>query len=107
MVLGLAICLPIISIVWCASPEEQAAREQQRQAADEQSRKNAFRSLIKKCEGYGFQRGTTPFAQCLQQAEAQKKMDEAVKLQADELARQDSARRWRKAQCYASGRLDC
>jgi hypothetical protein len=62
---------------------------------------------MQKCDAYGFKRGTTPFAQCLQQVEQQESIDAANAMQANELARQNQERLFRKSQCYFSGRLDC
>ena len=63
--------LPLVAIslalflVGCASPQQQAAYQYQQQSQAEQNQRNAFQSLVNKCEGYGFKSGTTAFAQCL------------------------------------------
>lgn len=64
-------------------------------------------SKMKRCDGYGFNRGTTPFAQCMQQVEQQESMDTVIQMQQNEIARQNQQEYFRKAQCYATGRLDC
>lgn len=81
------------------------ARDQQDLARQKQMAKvEMFRQ---RCDGYGFRRGTTEFSQCLQQAEQQQTMDNAVQMQANELNRQNQERLFRKSQCYLTGRLDC
>jgi hypothetical protein len=52
------------------------------------------------CDVYGFKRGTTAYSQCLQKAERDLK-------DAKDKANQESDERWRRTQCYASGRMDC
>lgn len=68
-------------------------------------------SKMKKCDGYGFKRGTTPFAQCIQQIEQQQamqdSMDLSIQIQQNEIARQTQQEYFRKAQCHFSGRMDC
>jgi hypothetical protein len=68
-------------------------------------------SKMKKCDGYGFKRGTTPFAQCMQQVEQQQamqdSMDLAIQIQQNEINRQFQQEQFRKAQCHFSGRMDC
>jgi hypothetical protein len=84
--------------------QNRMAQERMAQQQIEQQKRNARYS---KCDSYGFKRGTTPFAQCLQQTEQQESIDAANQMQANELARQNQERLFRKSQCYASGRLDC
>ena len=83
-----------------ASEKEQQQKIQQQQIA----RMESFKS---RCDAYGFKRGTTEFAQCLQQAEAQQSMDNSIQMQQFEIDRRSSQENFRKAQCYATGRLDC
>ena len=68
-------------------------------------------SKMKKCDGYGFKRGTTPFAQCMQQIEQQQamqdSMDLSIQIQQNEIFRQTQQDHFRKAQCYATGRMNC
>jgi len=68
-------------------------------------------SKMKKCDGYGFKRGTTPFAQCMQQIEQQQaiqdSMDLSIQIQQNEIFRQTQQDHFRKAQCHFSGRMDC
>ncbi len=64
-------------------------------------------SKMKKCDGYGFKRGSTPFAQCLQQIENQELMDASVQMQRNELNRQEQERNIQKSQCFLAGRWDC
>ena len=61
----------------------------------------------KKCDGYGFQRGTAAFAQCMQQIEQQESMDSAIQMQQNELNRQEQERNLIRTQCYLSGKLIC
>ena len=83
-------------------------RYRSNQATNIREQQNAIiEAKMQKCDAYGFKRGTTPFAQCLQQIEQQEAIDSANQMQANELNRQASERQWRKTQCYASGRLDC
>lgn len=100
-IFALSFLLSILS--GCVSPEQRAAyREQARQY--EQSR---FEALRNKCLQYGFQSGTTAFAQCLQQAEQQEIMTNAIRLQQEEQYQQQQRDTFRRAQCYFAGRLDC
>jgi hypothetical protein len=91
----------------CASPQQIAeqARQQQYQA---QLAKMEYESRMNsKCANYGFKSGTTEFAQCLQQAEQQESMDNAVKFQQNVQNQQYRQQQFQKAQCYFSGRMDC
>jgi len=63
--------------------------------------------LASKCDGFGFRRGTTEFSQCLQQAEQQELLNNAVQMQQNQINQQNQQRHFRAAQCYASGRFDC
>ncbi|CAN1538385.1 hypothetical protein MCEMIEM12_01649 [Burkholderiaceae bacterium] len=83
-----------------ARVKDQHDRVRERQMAE-------MEELRDTCDKYGFKRGTTEFSNCLQQAASQKKMDDALMMQANELNRQNQERQMRKTQCYASGRLDC
>jgi hypothetical protein len=101
------IFLPLTALVGCASPEQQAAYQRQQQWQAEQNQRNAYQSLVNKCESYGFKRGTTPFAQCLQQAEQQAVIERAMRDQQNRQALQQQQQQFRKAQCYFSGKWDC
>jgi hypothetical protein len=95
----------------CATPEERAERARQWQYEAQLAQQAFVEKLNAKCIGYGFQPGTTAFAQCLQQAEQQaeqqESMNTALKMQQDELKRQKSERDWQTFQCYLKGRVDC
>ena len=69
--------------------------------------RNAFQSLVNKCEGYGFKSGTTAFAQCLQQAEQQLVIENAMRAQQNYQSQQYQQQQFKKAQCYFSGKWDC
>lgn len=91
----------------CASPEQRAAyeREQQEQARQmEQSRVAALRN---KCLQYGFKSGTTQFAQCLQQAEQQEAMNNAIRWQQNQEVNRERQEAFKRAQCHFTGRMDC
>ena len=107
LISGVILCLPLISLVGCASRAQRDAYDRQQQLQAEQARRNAFQSLVNKCEGYGFKRGTTPFAQCLQQAEQQAVMEGAMLYQQNLQAQQQQEQMFRKAQCHFSGKMDC
>ena len=105
--------LPLVAIslalflVGCASPQQQAAYQYQQQSQAEQNQRNAFQSLVNKCEGYGFKSGTTPFAQCLQQAEQQLVIENAMRAQQNYQSQQYQQQQFKKAQCFFSGKWDC
>ena len=86
----------LINLVGCLSPEELKHYEQQKQL--EEQRK--FANLQSICDKYGFKRETNAYASCLQRAERDLK-------DAKDKANQESDERWRRTQCYASGRMDC
>ena len=91
----------------CASPQQMAAQARQQQYQAQQERIAYESRLTSKCTNYGFKPGTTAFAQCLQQAEQQESMDNAVKFQQNVQNQQVQQQQFKKAQCYFSGRLDC
>jgi hypothetical protein len=91
----------------CASPQQQAAYQYQQQSQAEQNQRNVFQSLVNKCEGYGFKSGTTAFAQCLQQAEQQLVIENAMRAQQNHQSQQYQQQQFKKAQCYFSGKWDC
>ena len=62
----------------CASPEQQAAERQQQLAQSAQRQRVMIERLSAKCQQYGFQQGTNAFANCLQQAEQQEDMNNAL-----------------------------
>jgi outer membrane biogenesis lipoprotein LolB len=94
----------VLFLSGCASPEQRAAYQRQQQWQAEQNQRSAFQSFVKKCEGYGFKSGTTAFAQCLQQAEQQSVIENAMQGQQNQ---QSPQQHFKRAQCYASGKLDC
>ena len=61
----------------------------------------------KKCDGYGFQRGTATFAQCMQQIEQQESMDSAIQMQQNAISSQEQQRLLKQSQCFFSGRMNC
>ena len=50
----------------CLSPEQIRANQLRAQQAAQQQQQQAMNSIRSKCEGFGFQRGTSAFAQCVQ-----------------------------------------
>lgn len=80
--------------------------EPRRKEAENIERQN-LNARLARCEGYGFKRGTTPFAQCMQQAEQQESMNNMLNMQQNELNRQEQERNLKKSQCYFSGKLNC
>jgi hypothetical protein len=64
---SLAMVTVALLISGCATPEQRYRQEQQRIAAQRAAAENVRRDLENRCRGYGFQPGTTPFAQCLMQ----------------------------------------
>jgi hypothetical protein len=86
----------------CASPEQRAANQRQQQWQVQQAEQARVGALMRKCDSYGFRRGTTEFAQCLQNAEQQKALEDAIYQQ------QNPPINWFKASsCFSTGRLDC
>lgn len=80
-----------------------------------ESRAQQIRALTQqineRCAGYGFQPGTTAFSQCLQneahQAEAMQQGRNMMNMQADQQIERDRQEQFRRAQCYATGKLNC
>jgi hypothetical protein len=70
---SLAMVTVALLISGCATPEQRYRQEQQRIAAQRAAAENLRRDLESRCRGYGFQPGTTPFAQCVMQ------LDQAVR----------------------------
>ena len=77
--------LSAILLVGCETPAERAAWARQ----EEQYRQE-------KCSGYGFQRGTTAFSQCLQIVEQQRSLE----------LEEERQGHLRRAQCYLSPSSD-
>jgi hypothetical protein len=62
----------------CSTPEQIAERDRQNQYRARLAQQAYVERLAGKCDSYGFQRGTTAFAQCMQQAEQQQSIDNAM-----------------------------
>lgn len=77
-----------------------ACSTQAMEEANLRHRQNYHAQLASRCDSYGFQRGTTAFAQCMQTAAIQA-------FQENQQTQQDTQAHFRRAQCYATGRLDC
>ena len=91
----------------CTTPEQRAEQDRQEQYRAQQAQLANTARLNAKCAGYGFQRGTTAFAQCMQQAEQQQAMDSVLLMQKNELDRQEKERIDHRNKCWAMGKLDC
>jgi hypothetical protein len=50
----------------CLSPEQIRANQLRAQQEAQYRQQQAMESIRSKCDGFGFQRGTAPFAQCVQ-----------------------------------------
>ena len=83
------------------------ARDKERQAQVQQQQMSKLQYFQSRCDAYGFKRGTTEFAQCLQQAEAQQSMDNSIQMQQIQNNNINAQENFRRAGCYATGRLDC
>ena len=94
--------LSVILLVGCATPAERAAQEHKKSIEVWSKNYRAQQDRQEKCSGYGFQSGTTAFAQCLQQAEQQESMDKAIMLQQSRQLEAERQEHFRRAQCYAS-----
>lgn len=92
---------------------DQAAAQRARDAQEQQRRSAAdwLQQVKQRCAGYGFQPGSTAFAQCLQneahQAEAMQQGRNLMIQQGDAQSARDQQEQFRRAQCYGTGRLDC
>ena len=84
---GLAVVTALL-LTACASPQQRAAYAEQQRYQAEQARNAHFEGLTARCQQYGFQTGTTAFAQCLQQAEQQEIVNNAIRWQQDQQQRQ-------------------
>ena len=94
IILGLIVMMALIpTLSGCATQEE---IRQKKEAA----RRHYMAQLQKKCEGFGFKKDTNAFAKCLQDADRH-----AVDDKRYENAQSD--KNFARAQCYATGRLDC
>jgi hypothetical protein len=102
---SLAMVTVLLLVSGCATPEQRYRQEQQRIAAQRAAAENLRRDLESRCRGYGFQPGTTPFAQCLMQ------LDQAVRqAAAAQQARKQQEGRCSDIQaqaCLTPGRSDC
>jgi hypothetical protein len=58
-------------LVGCASPEELARRQQMEQEQIAQQRAQYRENLARRCDGFGFSRGTEGHANCMMQLSAQ------------------------------------
>ena len=97
-----------LSILYgCASPEQRAAYEREQQEQARQREQSRVAALKYKCLQYGFKSGTTQFAQCLQQAEQQEAMNNAIIWQQNLQAQQQQQEAFKRAQCHFTGRMDC
>jgi hypothetical protein len=94
-------------LVGCTTPEQRAEKDRQKQYRAQEAEQANTARLNVKCAGYGFQRGTTAFAQCMQQAEQQQAMDAALQMQKDELDRQEKERIKHRNKCWLLGKLEC
>ena len=91
----------------CTTPEQRAEKDRQKEYREQQAAQANTALLNAKCAGYGFQRGTTAFAQCMQQAEQQQSMDSALQMQKNELDRQEKERIKHRNKCWLLGKLEC
>ena len=96
----LPVLIPLVILVSCASRE-------QIQAQQEQAVRARLQRLMSQCDGYGFQRGTTAFSQCLQQAEANEQAQDTLDAINRKGTPQDPNYWFKKSQCFSTGRLDC
>ena len=62
----------------CSTPQEEAKQAREEQYRQKQAQQANSKRLNAKCIGYGFQRGTTAFAQCIQQVEQQEATSQAL-----------------------------
>jgi len=62
----------------CSTPEQIAERDRQNQYRAQLAQQAYVERLAGKCDSYGFQRGTTAFAQCMQQVEQQQSIENAM-----------------------------
>ena len=72
-----------------------------------EKRMTQLQGYASKCDTYGFRRGTNQFAQCLQQAERQQSIDDAIETQQYQYDRQRREQLFRQSQCHFSGRTNC
>jgi ABC-type transport system involved in cytochrome bd biosynthesis fused ATPase/permease subunit len=94
----------ILLFTACASPEQQRQAQRQAQQQVQQAQQNYQEGLASRCDGYGFQRGTTAFSQCMQNADSQAKQENQYYQQQFQQQQRET---FKRAQCYSSGRLDC
>lgn len=80
----------------CLSPEQIRANQIRAQQEAEYRQQQAMNTIRNKCDGYGFQRGTPAFAQCVQQ-----EANRAESCNASRRAIQDRVKSC-QSQCYTS-----
>jgi hypothetical protein len=61
------ICISLGVLSGCASKEQRAAQERERQARIKAAAENLHRAIEGKCRSYGFQHGTNAFSSCVMQ----------------------------------------
>ena len=101
----------VLLLQGCSTVESDQAATQRAVEARAQQIRAVAQQINQRCAGYGFQPGSTAFAQCLQnevhQAEAIQQSRNMMIQQGDAQAARDQQEQFRRAQCYATGRLDC
>lgn len=85
-----------ILISGCLSPEQIRANQIRAQQEAQYRQQQAMNLIRSKCDGYGFQRGTPAFAQCVQQ-----EVNRAESCYASRRAIQDRVKSC-QSQCYTS-----
>jgi hypothetical protein len=80
----------------CATPEERARREAQRQAQVEE----AAKAIVNRCKAYGFKENTDAFASCIQTEVQAYKQTQAAN---EQIARERTAAGVKNLQCSISG----
>lgn len=105
--------LPILLLtllVGCVSQEtrERWRREKQVELESQARTTEANIERMKnKCDSYGFARGTTAFAQCVQQAEANEEAQRALEAITSKGTPKDPNYWFDKSKCFATGKVDC
>jgi hypothetical protein len=101
----------VLLLQGCDTVADNQAAAQRLSDAREQHSRALAQQINQRCAGYGFQPGTTAFAQCLQkeahQAEAIDQGQTMLMMQATQQSARDQQEHFRRARCYATGRLDC
>jgi hypothetical protein len=57
----------VFALTGCLSPEQIRANQLRAQQEEQNRKEQQMGAIRSKCDSYGFQRGTAPFAQCVQQ----------------------------------------